>query len=59
MMEHESDILLAEPEVETKEEPQQNSDFVETYESPKQNMQENKTVKKETSTFVNYNNNRL
>ena len=59
MMEHESDILLAEPEVETKEEPQQNSDFVETYESPKQNTQENKTVKKETSTFVNYNNNRL
>ena len=59
MMEHESDILIAEPEVETKEEPQQNSDFVETYESPKQNTQENKTVKKETSTFVNYNNNRL
>ena len=59
MMEHESDILLAEPEVETQEEPQQNSDFVETYENPKQDTQENKTVKKETSTFVNYNNNRL
>lgn len=60
MTEHESDILIAEPEeeVERQSMPETETDSLFTYDFTKPKEQ-NKTIKKETQTFVNYNNNNL
>lgn len=60
MTEHESDILIAEPEeeVERQSMPETETDSLFTYDFTKPKDQ-NKTIKKETQTFVNYNNNNL
>lgn len=66
MYEHESDILVAEPEEETLEKTndtidslkEDSNDLIEIFYKP-QNTQENKTVKKQTESFSNYNFNHL
>ena len=60
MTEHESDILIAEPEeeVESKSLPETETDSLFTYDFTKPKGQ-NKTIKKEAETFVNYKSNNL
>ena len=71
MYEHESDILVAEPEEEmheqqefvaeqknTNDNHESSNDLVEMFYKPQQ-VQENKTIKKQTQTFTNYSNSHL